>query len=303
MRSSTLVWIWLAQGIGGASPALTKLALVGLGPFGLVIARQVIGSLFLIALAALGPRLRGGSAPPAAPWTRRDVALLLVLAWAGFALPQILGAIGLGRSSATHGALLSPLEPIGILIGAALVLREHLDRTHYIAGGLGVVGTVAIVLSGGGDQTSGDLRGDLVMAAGHLCWAIYTLAAKPLVARHDPLLVSIYAAAISWLPLIPFALREPFDLARAAPALGWVLLLAFLASGVGLLAWNRALREVSAATMALFVFVQPVVGVAIGLVALGERAGPSAIFGTVAIVLGVALATLRGGGEPASEVR
>ena len=295
MRSSTLLWIWIAQGIGGATPAFTKLALDGLGPFALVVARQVLGALFLIALAALGPRVRGGaSEPPPAAWTLRDGALLLVLSWAGFALPQLLGAIGLEQSSATHGALLSPLEPIGILVGAALVLREPLGATHYLAGGLGVAGTIAIVLSGGGDAASGDLRGDLVMAAGHLCWAIYTIAAKPLVARHDPLRVSIFAALLSWVPLVPLALREPFDAARAAPALGWVLLLAFLASGVGMLAWNRALREVSAATMALFVFVQPVVGLVLGLVALGESAGAWAILGAASIVLGVALATWRG---------
>ena len=294
MRSSTLFWIWLAQGIGGATPALTKLALEGLGPFGIVVVRQILGTLFLVGLAALGPRLRGGTAPASAPWTRRELALLLLLAWAGFALPQILGAVGLALSTATHGAMLSPLEPIGILIGAAIVLGERLDRTHLLAGGLGALGTVAIVHSSRGNAAAGNLGGDLVIAAGHLCWAIYTLAAKPLVERHDPLRVSIYAAGISWLPLVPFALREPFDAARAAPALGWVVLLAFLASGLGMLAWNRALREVSAATMALFVFVQPVVGVAIGILALGERAGPWAIFGSVAIVLGVALATWGG---------
>jgi drug/metabolite transporter (DMT)-like permease len=298
MRSSTLFWIWLAQGIGGSTPALTKLALQGLGPFGIVVVRQILGTLLLLGLAALGPRLRGGTAPAPSAWTRREIALLLLLAWAGFALPQILGAVGLTLSTATHGAMLSPLEPIGILIGAALVLRERLDRTHALAAVLGAIGTVAIVHSAGGDAATGNLRGDLVMAVGHLCWAIYTLAAKPLVERHDPLRVSIYAAGISWLPLVPFALREPFDAARAAPAVGWVVLLALLASGVGMLAWNRALREVTAATMALFVFVQPVVGVAIGVLALGERVGPWAILGTASIVLGVALATW--GGERAA---
>jgi drug/metabolite transporter (DMT)-like permease len=73
-----------------------------------------------------------------------------------------------------------------------------------------------------------------------------------------------------------------------------VLLLAFLATAVGMVAWNRALREVSAGTMALFVFVQPVVGLAIGVVALGEQVGWWAILGTTLIVQGVALATLRG---------
>ena len=131
------------------------------------------------------------------------------------------------------------------------------------------------------------------MAAGHLCWALYTLAAKPLVTRHDPLRVAVLAGAISWIPLLPFALRESIDVERAVPALGWVVLLALLASAVATVAWNRALREVSAATMALFVFVQPVVGLGVGI-PLGERAGIGAILGAGAIVLGVAIATLRG---------
>lgn len=297
MRWSTLVWIWVAQGIGGATPAVTKLALEGMGPFGLVVARQILGTLFLLALAVWGARVRGGAAAARAPWTRRDVALLLTLAWAGFALPQLLGAIGLTLSTATHGALLSPLEPIGILLGAALVLRERLGPPHLLAGGLGAAGTLLIVLpslSAGADPRAGHLGGDLVMAAGHLCWAIYTLAAKSLVARHDPLQVAIRAGAISWLPLVPLALAEPFDPARALPALGWVLLLAFLATAVATVAWNRALREVSAGTMAIFVFVQPLVGLAIGVLGLGEPVMLASLLGAALIAFGVALATLRG---------
>ena len=61
IRPVTLAWIWIAQGIGGATPALTKLALDGLGPFGLVVARQLLGALFLVALAALPRRWRGES--------------------------------------------------------------------------------------------------------------------------------------------------------------------------------------------------------------------------------------------------
>jgi drug/metabolite transporter (DMT)-like permease len=296
MRPSLLAWILLAQAIGGSTPALTKLALTGLGPFALVVARTILGTGLLIVLARFGQRARGGGPPPSLPWTRRDHALLLLLAWGGFALPQILGAVGLRLSSATHGALLSPLEPIGILLGAAWLLREPLGLAHGLAGGLGLAGTLLIVLPtavGGADPRAGNLRGDLVIAAGHLCWAIYTLAAKPLVARHDPLQVAIRAGALSWIPLLPLALREPLDFARAVPALGWVLLLAFLASGLGTVAWNRALRDVSAGTMALFVFVQPAVGLAVGTLALGEPAGVWSVLGAALIALGVGIATLR----------
>ena len=295
MRPATLFWIWLAQAIGGSTPALTKLALTGLGPFGVVIARQMLATLLLLALARLGRGVRGGARPVPAPWTGRDALLLLVLSWAGFALPQILGALGLRLSTATHGALLSPLEPIGILVGAALMLREPLGAAHLLAGGLGLAGTLLIILPSGGTEAvhGGDLRGDLLMALGHLCWAIYTLAAKPLLRRHDPLRVAIGAGALSWLPLVPFAAAERIDPVGAVPALGWVLLLAVLSSGLGTLSWNRALREVSAGTMAVFVFVQPLVGLAIGVLALGERAGAAALLGALLVALGVAVVALR----------
>jgi len=200
---------------------------------------------------------------------------------------------------ATHGALLSPLEPIGILLGAAFVLRERLGLPHALAAGLGVLGTLLIVLPSlrtGADPQAGHLGGDLLMAAGHLCWAIYTLAAKSLVARHDPLQVAVRAGAISWLPLVPFALAEPFDPVRALPALGWIVLLALLASAVATVAWNRALREVSAGTMAIFVFVQPLVGLVVGVVGLGEPVAVWSLVGAALIAIGVALATLRGEG-------
>ncbi len=228
-------------------------------------------------------------------WTRRDLLLLVTLSWAGFALPQILGAVGLERSSATHGALLSPLEPIGILLGAALrvarTARSRASRRRCVRRRWVPWRSWSRARA---TRARGDLRGDLIIAAGHLCWAIYTLAAKSLVVRHDPLRVAIFAALLSWIPLAPLAATEPFDAARALPALGWVVLLAFLATALGMVAWNRALREVSAGTMALFVFVQPVVGLVVGVVALGERVGGWAILGALLIVLGVAIATLRG---------
>jgi len=93
VRASTLAWICLSQAIGGATPAFTKLALAGLGPWTLVVVRQVLGTLLLLALASLRPgglhAGRGGGLRIGS-FTRSDLGLVLLLSWAGFALPQIL---------------------------------------------------------------------------------------------------------------------------------------------------------------------------------------------------------------------
>src|SRR5262245_42283915 len=87
----------LAQMLGGLTPIWTKLALEGLPPWTLVFARQAIGLVFLFALARAGRR---GATRRRSPWTVRDSGLLLLVSWGGFALPQILLAMGADRSTA-----------------------------------------------------------------------------------------------------------------------------------------------------------------------------------------------------------
>jgi drug/metabolite transporter (DMT)-like permease len=296
MRPSTFFWILVAQAIGGSTPALTKLALAGFGPWSLVVIRQLLGLVFLtlfirVSAGHLRPQIR----ETFAAFDRRDWLLVILLSWAGFALPQILGALGLQLSTATNGALLSPLEPIGILIGGAFLLGERLRAARVLALVLGLSGATLIVSQGGIDPRAGNLRGDAIMALGHLAWAIYTLAAKALVDRHDPSRVAFLAVALSPWPLIPLALSEPaLDPAVALPALGWIGLLAFLATAVATYAWNRALREVSAGTMAVFIFLQPLWGLLLGRL-LGEPVGLLALVGAALIVAGTTVGALRDG--------
>lgn len=281
----------LAQTCGGLAPILTKLALAGMGPWTMVAARQILGVLVLIAIDRAtqgGPRKREA-------FTRRDWGLLLLLSWAGFALPQILLASGIELSTGTSGALLSPLEPIGILAGGWLFLRERLSPLRIASVVIGAIGALLIILQGAVRPELGDPFGDGLIALGHVAWAIYTLAAKPLLVRHDAMRVSLAAVLLSIPPLLLLALGEDFSLERALPALVWVIALALLATALGSWSWNWALGRMSAGTMAAFIFVQPVVGLAAGHLALGEPVGALALVGAAVILSGVTLEAVRGG--------
>ena len=134
---------------------------------------------------------------------------------------------------------------------------------------------------------------DVLLALGHLSWAIYTLVAKPLLARHDALRISLLGCALSPLPLLPFALAEPVDPPRALAAFGWILLLAFVTTALGTFAWNRALHHIPAGTMAALIFVQPLVGLVAGTLLLHEPVGALSIAGAILILLGVAVEALQ----------
>jgi drug/metabolite transporter (DMT)-like permease len=298
MSLPVLAAVLVAQTCGGLASIFTKLALAGFGPWTVVAVRQVLGVCVLYGLARLtGP-------PPAlrkrARFTRRDWLLLLTLSWAGFALPQVLLSNGIARSTGTNGSLLTPLEPIGILIGGALFFRERLTGTRLTAVALGTLGALLIVLQSGVRPELGDPLGDALIAAGHLAWAIYTLAAKPLLERHDPGVVSVGSVLLSIPILGALAIGEPIDPARALPALGWVAVLAVTASAIGTLSWNYALRSISAGTMAAFIFVQPLIGLIGGHTLLSEPVGGLALVGAALILVGVTLEALRSPPSPSA---
>jgi drug/metabolite transporter (DMT)-like permease len=280
----------LAQVLGGLTPVWTKLALAGLPPWTLVCARQAIGLPLLIALARVG----SGAAPHrAAPWTARDVGLLLLISWGGFALPQLLLATGAARSTAVAYALLTPLEPIGIVLGSALWLSEGLPRARAIAVALGTLGASLVVLQDGLRPDLGNAFGDLLMAAGHLAWAIYTLGAKSLLERHDEGRVSLYAVALTLPPLGLLASTETIDPAGAVPALFWVFVLAASSTALVTWLWSWALYRMRAGTMGVLIFVQPLVGLSASTLGLGERTGALALLGAAAILYGVTLEVRR----------
>src|SRR5262249_32902845 len=136
-----------------------------------------------------------------------------------------------------------------------------------------------------------------LIAAGHLAWAIYTLAAKPLLERHDPARVSLWAVLLSIPVLLVLAIGEPIDAARAVPALGWVVVLAVLANALGPLAWNWALRSIGVGTVAASIFVRPLIGLVAGRALLAEPVGPLALLGAALILVGVTLEALRSAPE------
>jgi drug/metabolite transporter (DMT)-like permease len=215
MPTRVLAAAVLAQVLGGLTPVWTKLALAGCRRGRSYFARQAIGLGFLFALA----RATRSAAPQRrAPWTPRDVALLLLISWGGFALPQVLLATGAerfdrGRLRAAHAARADRDRDRQ----RALALGEGLPRARAIGVALGTLGASLVVLQDGLRPDLGDPIGDAIMAAGHLAWAIYTLGAKSLLERHDEGRVSLYAVALTLPPLALLASTESVEVDRALP--------------------------------------------------------------------------------------
>lgn len=195
----------------------------------------------------------------------------------GFALPLILGTIGQKMSSATSASLLIGVEPMTIVLLSAIFLGEAFNRWKGAAMLLGLTGATLIAFQGPprlGGAFSERVVGDIILALHAVCWGLYSVMGKPLLRKIQPMDYAAAANAIGFAGVCVWAAVEGLDFAgwSAAPASSWaaLLFLAFAVSFLGTWLWNAALAGLDASTQANFIFLQPMVGVLVGVGFLGD---------------------------------
>ncbi|MBI3551561.1 MAG: DMT family transporter [Elusimicrobia bacterium] len=181
----------------------------------------------------------------------------------GFGVPILIGSFGLKHSTATEAALLTCAEPVCIVMLSAVLLGEALSRRSVLSIACGVAGAVLIILQGVpglGEFKATHWRGDLLLFTQGFFWALYTIIGKPTLKRVDPMTFTALTSALALPVLAAAAFFAPRHMGAAAP-----LLFGAVFAFVGPLVWNYAMEVVSATQLANFVFLQPLVGVALGV--------------------------------------
>ncbi len=284
-------WAWVAilaaNVLGGISYLWQKQALAGLPPATVAALRNVIG----LACMGLWLLLRGG-------WTwdydRRELTRLFLIGNLGFALPMMLGIVGLQWSTAGNGSILILLEPASILLFSWLLLRERVRPLQLLGILLGLAGALVITLEENpieGLVEGEHLKGNLVLMLHGILWGLYTPLMKPLAdGRRSAVALTFAAMALGMVTFVPSALAE-MDAWHGGPELaGAMLRVLWLGVGVSFAStvlWTLSLRWLRAAEVAPFVFLQPITGVVAGWVVLDEPVTREALLGGALIAIGV----------------
>lgn len=281
--SAALVLVQIAF---GTLPVAGKLAMEHVGPFGLSLVRVAGATIFFGALVMLRAKVR-------VPF--RDVLRIAGCGLLGMAANQLLFLGGLERTSATNATVLVTTIPIfTFLVALGLGLERATAR-----GVLGLVvafaGVLALVKVERFELAASSLLGDAMIVANALCYAFYLVLVRPYVARYGTLPIVAIGFGASTLAVLPFGVSQ-LDGVTSAGAHAWLLLLYVLAVPTLLTyllnAW--ALRYASSSTVAIFIYLQPIVGLALAVTVLDEQLGLRAGLGTLAVFCGIALVTWRG---------
>jgi drug/metabolite transporter (DMT)-like permease len=206
-------------------------------------------------------------------------------------LAYALGLIGLTYISASLYVLLWAVEPLLILVLAAIFLGEGISRRFVLLSGMAAAGMAMVVYQ---PAIGGQWPGVLLVLAGVGCCAAYTVIARRWVGATDStaqvvLAQQAYALAFAVaLALAAAVLGENLRFTSVSPA----ALAAAVGSGLLYYAaaywfYLSALRRVPASLAATSFYLIPVFGLIASFALLGERLDPAEWLGVGIVVLAI----------------
>lgn len=298
-----LDWLLLLMTvIWGTNYALVKTAFREMDPQAFNALRLVEASCVMVGANLLVRRVRPSAAGAGggeiasifhtpASVTGRDWVRLAWLGLVGHCLYQYLFIGGLAKTSVANGALIVSSSPIVITLFSTVLGKERLGALHWAGTLLSFLG-IYLVVGRGAHLSDTSLRGDAMLLGAVVCWALYTLGARPLMARHSPVGITALSMLIGTLLYVPLAMPQLTGVNYAAvSAVTWLKLIysSLFAICVAYTIWYYAVREIGSARTSVYSNLLPLVAMVTAYVWLHEPLGLAKLGGAAGVLAGVAL--------------
>jgi drug/metabolite transporter (DMT)-like permease len=268
----------------GAAVVATRYVIGETDPISLVFYRYLIS---IVCLAPFLPALWPTVGLEAADYAR--IAMLGILFFVLF--PWAFNA-SLQYNPAARGAVGLATIPIQTLLVAAAFGRERMT-TAKVAGVLLAFSGILVAFGAEaiGEANTSYFYGDALMLLGVLCAAVYSVLSRPTLMRCGPLFVTALAMAFAVVALLPVVAVKNGIALPAFTLKGW-LAVAFLGTVAGALQFSLfmwALRWLPPTTTVLYLTLNPVTAVVLGVVLLGETLTFALMAGMVLVLVGITI--------------
>jgi drug/metabolite transporter (DMT)-like permease len=281
----------------GTWPIFGKIVLRSMSPSSLVACRLTGAALaFSLLQRKLTPLLR-------MPF--KDIAALVLCSMMGIVGNQFLYVKGLSLTTVINCTLLSTTIPVFTLLVSILFGYDKVSLRRLFGIALAAGGVVYLVNPARADLSAHTTAGNLLIVSNSLLYAAYIVISKNLFERYGALNVITWLFLVGTLITIPvgvYALQRE-NISAISVGVWLTIALIIILPTVGayyLNAW--ALTKVPPSTVAIYIYLQPLIAFGFAPLFLGEQWNSRTIIAALMIFAGVAIVTRRGRSRAVQEI-
>ncbi|MHB8947285.1 MAG: DMT family transporter [Bacillota bacterium] len=240
---------------------------------------------------------RGGRQAMALP--RKDLLVVAGIGLAGHFFYQWLYINGISLSTAGNTAFIMATAPVSIALLSTLTNHDRLSRAAWAGIALSLAGVVTVAVGAEKSFSFGaaSVRGDLLTLIAVSCWAVYTIASKPLLGngdgtggRYSPTKLTAWTMLFGTIGLVLISLPQfPKQDWSAVGPLAWAALL--LSGALGLVGpyiiWNYGVERLGPARTGAYHNLTPITTSVFAYWLLAEKWTTLRFVGVLVILIGV----------------
>lgn len=276
--------------------------------FGKIVLRSMSTSSLVacrLAGAALAFALLQRKLMPLLKMPVKDFLLLVLCCMLGVVGNQFLYVKGLSLTTVINATLLSTTIPVFALFVSILLGYDQLSFRRLIGIALAAGGVIYLVNPARADLSAQTTAGNLLIVSNSLLYAIYIVISKTLLERYGALNVITWIFLVGSVVTVPVGIYSLQQENLGAISIGvWLLILFIIifptVGAYYLNAW--ALTKVPPSTVAIYIYLQPLIAFGLAPLLLGEKSNSRTIIAALLIFTGVALVTKRGRSRAIREI-
>lgn len=231
------------------------------GPSGFILLRVLGAGLLFWACKAVWPQRVD----------RGDIIRFVLCALTGVAINQLFFFHGLMRTSPINASIIMVATPILVLVLSAVLIGERVTWMKIAGVVAGAAGAITLLLNSGAADTGATLKGDLFILLNATSYALYLVMVKPLMRKYSAITVMSWCFLIGSLVVVPFGFGEVHAMEWLQLDFNAVWKLLFVIIGVTFIAYllnTWALRHVEPSVVGIYIYMQPVLAVAVTWLAM-----------------------------------
>jgi len=265
-----------------------KIALRQITPFGLSGIRVLAAALAFAVIARLSGNFKSIA--------RRHWPLLLASSFCGIVFNQWLFVTGLSMTTVINSVLITTAMPVFTLLVGSVTGIERPSWRRLFGILLAGAGVVYLISPARTDVSSGSRVGDLLILGSAFIYGCYIVISKPLVETYGALPTVTWVFIVASGPtVLAGAISQRHSSLAAIDGRGWtaIIYIIIAATIVAYYLLTFALKDVPPSTVAVYIYLQPLIAFAIAPLLLGEAFTLRTAIAAALIFAGVAITTRR----------